>query len=180
MIKLDIRPKLWEERVAMFCAHLFDKGRQSATIRSYVSAIKSTLKADGYAWNDDLLVLESLMKACQLINDRVHIRLPISQNLLEIILFEVDRLFDQQPYILVMFQALYAVAYYGLMRIGEVTTNHGQHALNHAVKAYNVHIAENKEKVKFVLYISKTYGKESYPQKIGISSENNLELASGF
>ena len=82
-------------------------------IRSYVSAIKSTLKADGYAWNDDLLVLESLMKACHLINDTVHIRLPISRNLLEILLFEVDRIFDQQPFLLALFQALYAVAYYG-------------------------------------------------------------------
>ena len=66
------------------------------------------------------------------------------------------------------------------MRIGEVTTDHNSHALNHAVKACNVHIAENKEKVKFMLYTSKTHGKESYPQKIGISSESNLELASGL
>ena len=57
------------------------------------------------------------------------------------------------------------------MCIGEVTADMEQYRLNHAVKACNVHFAENKSKVQFVLYTSKTHGKESHPQKIKISTE---------
>ena len=44
IIRLDIKPKTWEERVALFAAQLVEEGRKSSTIQSYVSAIKSTLK----------------------------------------------------------------------------------------------------------------------------------------
>ena len=90
IIRLDRKPKLWEERVALFCTYLINKGRKSSAVRSYVSAIKSVLKKDNYIWNDNLLILESLTKACRIINDKVFIRLPIGKNLLEMILFEVQ------------------------------------------------------------------------------------------
>ena len=35
LIRLDVRPKLWESRVALFCAYLIEKGNKSSTIRSY-------------------------------------------------------------------------------------------------------------------------------------------------
>ena len=41
VIKLDIMPKNWEDRVFLFVTHLALKGRKSSTIRSYVSAIKA-------------------------------------------------------------------------------------------------------------------------------------------
>ena len=183
IIKLDIKPKLWEERVALFAAYLFDKGRKSATIRSYVSAIKSVLRTDGYDWNDSLLVIESLIKACRLVGDKVYVRLPISKNLLEMILFEIDRLFDQQIYLKVMFKALFVVAYYGLMGIGEVTADLAAFRLNHAVRAKDVHLSHEKKKVLLVLHTSKTHGKESLSQKIKFTAPgvcNRFEPVSFF
>ena len=89
--QLDYMPRLWENRVALFCAYLIEKHKtQSSTIRSYISAIKHTLKVDGYDWNDGIVYLGALVKACKLTNDVMHMRLPIQFGLFELILFELQ------------------------------------------------------------------------------------------
>ena len=98
-IRLDRRPKTWEERVALYCTHLIDGGAQSSTVKSYVSAIKQTLRGNGYAWDDNSILLESLIKACRLKNDHVSCRFPIRLGLLEMLLFELQRYYPQQPYL---------------------------------------------------------------------------------
>ena len=135
---------------------------QSASIKSYVSAIKNTLMMDGYKWNDNLVLVRSLAKTCRIINDRVCTRLPIHCRLLEMLLFEMQRYLaeDNQWYLEIMYKALFALSYYGLMWIGEVTKS------PHVVKAKDVHVAINQGKILLVLHSSKTHNKESRPQKI--------------
>ena len=69
LLRLDYIPKNWESRMSLFGAYLFDQGVQSSTLKSYYSAIKSTLVDDGYKWSDDIVVLHSLTKACKKKND---------------------------------------------------------------------------------------------------------------
>ena len=116
----------------------------------------------------------SLTKACRLINDKVYTRLPIQCSLLEMLLFEVHRLYSLkgQVYLQVMYKALFALSYYGLMRVGEVT------ASDHVMKAKDVHLAMNKSKLLIVLHSSKTHSTGMRPQKIKITS--NLVEKSGF
>ena len=125
------------------------EGVQSSTLRSYYCGIKSVLKEDGYVVDDDKVLLNTLAKACKLKNDHVITRLPIQCKLLEILLFEVQRLFADQSYLEILYKAIFSHAYYGLFRIGELTKS------KHAIKATNVHIASNKEKMLFVLHSSK-------------------------
>ena len=87
LLYLGVKPKLWEDRVTLFIGYLIDQGYQSNTIKSYVSTIKKTLVVDKYKWDDNLVLVRSLAKACRIINDRVQIRFPIHCNLLELILF---------------------------------------------------------------------------------------------
>ena len=68
-----------------------------------------------------------------------------------------------------MYKALFSLAYYGLLRVGELTTG------NHSVKAKDVHIGQNKDKMLFVLYTSKTHGLGSVPQEIKISANASLK-----
>ena len=151
-------------------AKLIEEGAQSQTVKSYVSAIKSTLVNDDYAWDDSKLLLNSLTRASKLVNDQVKIRLPIQYGLLELILFELQRNFgDKQVYLEKMYKAVMMLGYYGLMRVGElVDTGIAQHTL----KAENVHMAVNKDKLMLVLYSSKTHGRGNLPQKIKITSNN--------
>ena len=164
LIRLDVMPCRWEDRAVLFCAHLIDNGRQSSTVRSYLSAIKCVLQNDNYQLVESHVILSTLTRACRLVNDRVHTRLPIKLGLLEMILFEINRRYSTQPYLQAMYSTLFALAYYGLFRIGEVT------ASNHCIKACNVHMAKNKDKLLIILYSSKTHDKESKPQKVKITS----------
>ena len=159
-----------ERRVALFCAHLVEQGLKSTTVKSYVSAIKNVLRNDGYEWNDNLLLLSMITKACRLINDRVYIRCPITKGLLEILLFEVERIFLDQQYLEILFKTMFILAYYGLLRVGEIASQKGEFCLDHAVKTPDVHVGQNKQKILIILYSSKTHGKESLPQKIRIEA----------
>ena len=69
--RLDTLPRLWEDRVAMYCAALIQDGIKSATLKSYVSGIKAMLLNDTYDWVDTKLQLSTLMQVCKKMNDRV-------------------------------------------------------------------------------------------------------------
>ena len=169
LIRLDRKPKLWENRVALFCADMVERGIKSTTVRSYVSAIKKTLRNDNYDWDDNLILMESLIKACKIRNDHVRTRLPIQIGLLELILFELQRLFNEN-YTIILYRAIFALAYYGLMRISELTTGNES---NHFVRAKDIHVGVNKNKILIILYSSKTHGRESRPQQIKITANDN-------
>ena len=143
----------------------------SSSIKSYISAIKRILIDDGYEWRDKKVYLTALTKACKLVNDGVKTRLPITCGLLELILFEFQRILDRQEYLLCMYQAMFALGYYGLMRVGELT------ASNHVIKAGNLYVATKKDKILIILYSSKTHSVANRPQKIMITS--NRGEASG-
>ena len=161
-----MKPDTWEERTPLFVAYLVDKGIQSTTIKSYVSAIKKTLVSDNYTWDDNRIKLTSLTRACKLVNDKLMIRLPIHCGMLELILFEIQRIFSKssQPYLEIMYKALFALGYYGLMRVGELTYS------QHVVKAKEINIGTNKKKLLLILYSSKTHTEADRPQKIRITA----------
>ena len=146
---------------------------QSGTVKSYISAIKKTLLNDGYVWDDSKVLLSSLTRACKIVNDRIKTRLPIQCGLLELILFEIERQLNKQPYNCCMYKTLFAIGYYGLMRAGELT------ASPHVMKAKDVHVGLNKDKILIVLYTSKTHDRSSVPQKIRITS-NQIEKSGNY
>ena len=121
-------------------------------------------RMDRYNWDENKALLSSLVKSCKLQNDKVKIRLPIQKGLLEMILFEVERYYSTpQPYLECLYKTIFLLAYYGMLRVGEITFS------DHTVKAGHIHIADNKQKLMMVLYTSKTHGQESKPQRIKIS-----------
>ena len=170
IIRLDVKPKTWEDRASLFLANMVQEGKQSASIRSYLSAIKRTLIDDGYCWDDNKILLNTLTKACRIINDRVYTRLPIQCGLFELILFELQRvlLAKNQVYLNYLYASIFMLGYYGLMRVGELTSDS-----EHTLLAKNVHLATNKEKLLLILYSSKMHGKGSWPQKINITANKH-------
>ena len=159
IISLDTRENLtWEQKTALFGAYLVEGGVQSSTLKSYFSAIKHVLKQDGYDWNDNKFLLNSLVRKCKLKNDKVKVRLPIHKGLLELLMFEIHRYYHQekvQPYLEILYKTMFILSYYGMLRVSEVTLS------PHTIKACNVHIGNNKDEIMLVLYTSKTHGEES-------------------
>ena len=172
LIRLDSRPEYWEDRIALFATYLINKGRKSSTIKSYISAIKFVLKRDGYQWNESRAQFTALTKACKLINDTVKIRMPISSQLLDLILFELDRIYlGKQPYLAILYKTMLCVGFHGLLRIGELANS------PHQILAKNVHVGQNKKKIRIMLFTSKTHNKGDKPQKITITSNEEDKVA---
>ena len=165
-----MKPSSWEARTTLYIAYLIEQGKQSASIKSYVSAIKKLLVIDGYITGEIMRCYWHLSPGhVDLINDRVHHRLPIFCSFMEMILFEIERAFgkNSQFYLETMYKAIFLLSYYGMMRIGEVT------ASPHVLKAKNVHLATNKDKLLVLLYSSKTHNEGQRPQKIKITSNRS-------
>ena len=165
-IRLDRKPKTWEDRLTLFVGYLVQDKNKSSTIKSYISAVRSVLMEDGVKLNEDKYLLTSLTRACKLKNDHVQTRFPIRKGVLKILLKTTKTYFRDkgQPYLAKLFRALFVSAYYGLLRVGELTAG------PHAILAKNVHIASNKNKILFILESSKTHGKDKHPQLVKISS----------
>ena len=171
MVKLDNWPDSWEDRVSLFGAYLVEQGIQSSTLRSYVSAIKHTLQLDGYKWLDDKVLLSVLVRASRMVNDTLMVCLPIYLGLLELLLFELERLYDTQPYLCILYQGAFSLTYYGLMWSGEITQS------PHVCKASDVHISVNKSKLLIILYTLKTHSTANVPQKIKITESESVGRA---
>ena len=60
------------------------------------------------------------------------------------------------------------ISYYGMLRIGEVSTG------DHPIKATDVHIGQNKQKLMIILQTSKTHNLFDKPQIIKISAIERL------
>ena len=163
-LRLDQKPGSWEERLVLFVGYLIDDKKQSSTVKSYVSAIKAVLKDVGVKLSNDLSLINSLTKACRLVNDQICTRLPIQKVLLEVLIKQISVPYDTQPYLKIIFKALLCTSYFGLLRVGELTAG------EHPVLARDVHIATNKRKIMLILHTSKMHGKNMRPQTIKITS----------
>ena len=155
--------------MSLFVGYLIDNKKQSSMVRSYVCAIKSVLRDHGIQVKEDQYLIASLIKACRIINDKVHARLPIKKGMLGVLLKSLNKLFSCQPFLRKLYRCLFSTAYFGLFWIGELTTG------EHPVLAKDVQIAFNKRKILFILRSSKTHGKNSCPQLIKIVSTKKLK-----
>ena len=170
IIKLDAKPDSWEERLTLFVAYMVNKKRQSRTIKSYISAIKATLKSNKIKIKEDKYLLASMTRACKLKYDKVKIRLPIHKQLLNKLLEKILEEFTgkaaktQQPYLECLYRAMFATVYYGLFRIGEIAKG------EHTILAKDVYLGENKRKLLFVLHTSKMHTKGDKPQNVKIAA----------
>ena len=81
-IRLDCKPKDWEQRLVLFMGFLVDAGLQSTSVKSYASAIRAVLKELKIKLEPENYLITSLTKACRLKNDVVEHRFPIHKGVL--------------------------------------------------------------------------------------------------
>ena len=156
----------WEERITLFAGYLIGHNRRSTTVRSYISAIKAMLYQIGIEVQEDMCLLNSLTRACKLTKDKIYIRLPIRKDVLFILIKMTQQHFFNigQEYLATLYPAIFSTAYFGMFRISEIAEG------PHSVKACDVHMGMNKNKILFVLRLSKTHNKGDMLQMIKISS----------
>ena len=69
------------------------------------------LDIDGHPLNEDRATLNALTKACALKSDRIQTRFPIKKGLLGILIHQLAILYEKQPYLQKLYQAMFATAY---------------------------------------------------------------------
>lgn len=171
LLQFDIMPKTWEERLHIYAAHLVDNKKQSGTVRTYITAIRQILKLSDIEIKEDRYLLSSLIKACKLKNDRLYIRMPIRLSLLKKLLDMVDSYYlieKGQTYLSSLLKAMFSMAYFGMLRVSEMTEG------DHTILAPNVRYAKNKDKILLTLYSSKTHSRKDPPQHISIHRRPDL------
>ena len=166
IIKLDVKPRNWEDRIVLYVTFLIQNNRKSSTIKSYISAIKAVLYNGGVKLSEDSTLFASLTRACHLKNDVVHAKIPMS--LIRLLIKALAEKYEVQPRLLILYKALILTTYFGMFRIGELTSS------PHIIKAHDIHIGIDKPKLMFILHTSKTHYKGDHPQIIKISSTGNL------
>ena len=168
-ILLDNKPASWEDRLILFVGHLIEKKVKSTTVKSYISAVKAVLQEDGITIHENKFLLNALTRSCRLQNDRVQVRFPIQKGMLNILLNHTGDYFHDlnQPFLATLYQTLFSTAYFGLFRVGELTSG------SHPIMARDVHIGVNKDKMMFILRSSKTHSKGTKPQSVKICSTPN-------
>lgn len=164
LLKFKSLPDSWEEKLVLYATHLADTGKRKNTISSYISGIRHILRMDGVELNSTSVEIAAITRACKLTEEAVIIRLPIHKRLLVVLLDQLNLTFADQPYLRVLYRAMFTAGYYGLLRVGEMCTG------DHPVLAKDVLTDDRKKKHFFLLRTSKTHNLRDKPQKITIPS----------
>ena len=175
-LKLDIKPETWEQRILLFAGYLINENKKAGTVRSYISAVKTTLRLEGIEINENQFLLGTLTRACKLCNDVWSVQSPIQKGMLKRLLCSISNYFSElnQEYLKLLYLAIFSTGYYGMFRIGELTSG------SHPVTVKNVKIGTNKDKLMFILESSKTHNKSDKPQIVTISRETDAAADNEF
>ena len=165
-IRLDAKPCDWEDHLILFTGFLVENKLKSSTIKSYISAIRSVLADLKEPISENNYLLKSLTRACCLRNDVIVTKLPVTKDVLRLLLISLQQLHAVQPYLLKLYSAMLVSAYYGMLHIGKLAKS------PHTILARNVHLGLNRKKFLFVLLASKTHTKGDKPQQVKVSSKN--------
>ena len=168
-IRLDNKPKTCEDRLALYVTYLTDGvKRKPGTIQSYISGVKAILESEGIELNIDRSQLTTLVRACRAEDNDFFVRMPIQCSLMIMILDYIEcRLLNiNQPYLAKLYNAITVLGYFGMLRIGEMTTG------TYPIAASDVLVSEDKRKLQYILRSSKMHGKSNQPQRVTILSGN--------
>lgn len=159
----------WEEKMVLYATFLADNIYGEDTIRSYMSAIRYQLQQDGVHLNEDRILLESIVRSTRYKNRQKRQRLGISEYMLHKLLDQVDLSFSGQPYLTALYKAMFTLAFYGLLRVSELTSG------RHPILAKNVIAAKNKLKIQITLESSKTHTPAQKKQVIRFPDQDEEE-----
>ena len=129
--------------VALFIAHLSAKRLAPVTISTYISAISYVHKLQGYADPTKVFLILKLLAAIKS-RSRPDIRLPITLPVLRL-LVEALKQTSSSFYHRTLFTAMFLTAFYGFLRIGEITcktTSSGSSVLQHQDLSFLLHEGE--------------------------------------
>ncbi len=165
---LDEHNLCWEEKLVMFFTHLSELGRAASTIRTYMAGVRAHLKMENVMLNENHYLLKLMYKGTAKA-DVARLRLPITKDMLPPLLRRVP-LVVKGEFEINLFQAIFATAYQGAFRIGELAGS------EHAVKAKNLISSLSSDKVRIILHSSKTSKPGNLPEVVAFEPQPDNEF----
>lgn len=145
-------PKL--ETVVQFLAYLSLKSLSANTARSYISAISYKCKVSGFPDFAQNFLIQKMLEGMKRLKTRADTRLPITPTLLEKIVSVLPgicfNIYEQK-----LFKAAFTLAFWGLLRVGEITYSRGKN-INQILSKNDVLLTQNLDSLTVKLRFSKT------------------------
>ena len=116
-------PLLWpadKNHIVLFISYCFECGYAPSTIVTYVSGISFKHKLNSWYDPSQLFVIKKLLEGCKRSRKRCDSRAPVTQKMLNAICQSLATICYNE-YESIMFKSVYCLAYYGLLRVSEVT-----------------------------------------------------------
>ena len=110
--------------LALFVAYMFDSHYAPSTVNTYVSALGYSHKLIGFSDPTKFFYVSQLLKGYGKIGFRLDSRLPITLPILQKVISAAPRL-PGSHYSMCQFQAMCSLAFFGFLRIGEITADPG-------------------------------------------------------
>ena len=104
----------------LFIAYLYDLKYAASTVNTYVSALSYSHKLSGYPDPSKAFVVVQMLKGYLKLHARLDSRLPITIPILHKLLQSAS-LLPLSKYQILMFQAMCSTAFFGFLRVGEIT-----------------------------------------------------------
>ena len=104
--------------LALFISYMFNKGYAASTIASHVSAIGYIHKMNDFPDPTNSYFIQKLINACRKLKPTKDFRLPITKNILHSICDAIPHAISNS-YEIIMYRAMFLLAFYGFLRIGE-------------------------------------------------------------
>ena len=106
--------------ITLFIAHLFDKGISSATITSKLSSLSYYCKLVGIEDHVQAFIVQKALVGVRKLAPSQDLRMPITLSILESLIRNTSFVTDSY-YESIMLKAMLSLAFYGLLRPGEMT-----------------------------------------------------------
>ncbi len=131
-------------------------------MKTYISGVRFRLRADGQKLDTDMFILNHLIKGTGLEHTKFHVKLPITLHMLPKLVKFLEVITRGDAYERSLFQAIFVVAYFGLVRISEFCGK------THSIRVKDVLINRNEGMVHTLLLRSKA-NKTKFLERIILS-----------
>ena len=132
----DSHPPISISTLSLFLAYLFDKGYALFTMITYNSAISYVHKLNGVIDPANLVFIQKMLQGAKKTRVKIDNILPITKSILDGLVISVDSVCSV-PYYQQLYKAMFLVAFFGFLRIGEMTTN-ASNMQNHFLLLSNI------------------------------------------
>ncbi|XP_056001729.1 uncharacterized protein LOC130048715 [Ostrea edulis] len=153
-------PVIWPaplEHIVQFLAYLSLKGRSPSSLRTYISGLSHIFKIQGMADNTKSFMVAKILEGANRLAGKRDIRAPITYRILLKIITALVNVCSSS-YETLLFQATFSLAFFGFMRVGELTMQSLKSTSPSPLQRRNIELVtlNGQPKVKLTIRQSKT------------------------